>query len=201
MIKINLLAEGKRAVTRKAKAAPRAGAAPLDVGPWLLLAGFVLGVLVVAGWWFLLYRTIQEKDREIAVAQQEVNELQAIIKEVDEYKLKKAELEHKIQVITDLKLNQQGPVRIMDQVSRALPELLWLDRMQVSGSTITLNGQAFNTNAVANFIENLDKVAEFQEPILKDTRQSGQVYTFVISFGYAIPKPGAAEPAPAPAGG
>jgi len=196
MIKINLLAEGKRAVTRKAKAAPRSRAA-LDVGPWLLLAGFLGGALVVGGWWFLLHRTIKEKDAQIAVAQQEVNELQAIIKEVEEYKNKKDELEHKIQVITDLKLNQQGPVRIMDQVSRALPELLWLDRMQMSGSTITLTGQAFNTNAVANFIENLDKVPEFQEPILKDTRQSGQVYTFVITFGYALPKPGADESAPA----
>jgi type IV pilus assembly protein PilN len=197
MIKINLLAEGKRAVTRKAKAAPRAGAVPQDIGPWLLLGGFALAVVVVGGWWFLHKRIIASKDRDIAAAQVEVNKLQAIIKEVEDYQRKKAELEHKISVITNLKLNQQGPVRIMDQVSRALPELLWLDRMQVTGATITLTGQAFNTNAVANFIENLDKVPEFQEPILRDTRQSAQVYTFVINFGYALPKPGAEEPAPA----
>jgi type IV pilus assembly protein PilN len=201
MIKINLLAEGKRAVTRKAKAAPRTRVAREDLGQWLLVAGVLLGILVAGGWWFLLYRDSQQKDREIAVAQKEVDELQAIIKEVEEYKDKKAKLEHKIQVITDLKLNQQGPVRLMDQISRALPELLWLDRMQVSGANVTLNGQAFNTNAVANFIENLDKVPEFQEPILRDTRQSGQVYTFVINFGFALPKPATTEPAVAPAGG
>ena len=44
-----------------------------------------------------------------------------MIKEVEEYKAKKAELEHKIEVINDLKHNQRGPVQIMDQVSARCP--------------------------------------------------------------------------------
>ena len=198
MIKINLLAEGKRAVTRKAK-----GPAALerrDIGVWMLGAGVLLGLLVFGGYWFYLHREIQQKDEEIAVAQREVDELQAIIKEVEDYKLKKAELEHKIAVINQLKANQRGPVKLMDQVSRALPELLWLDSMDVTGTTVTIRGQAFNTNAVANFIENLDKVPEFNEPILVDTAQAGAVYSFQINFGFALAtKPEAAAPAkPAP---
>src|SRR4030095_2143134 len=180
MIKINLLAEGKRAVTRKAK-----GPSALersDIGVWMLGVGVLLGLLVFGGYWFYLHREIQQKDEEIAVSQREVDELQAIIKEVEDYKLKKAELEHKIAVINQLKANQRGTVKLMDQVSRALPELLWLDSMDVTGTTVTIRGQAFNTNAVANFIENLDKVPEFQEPILVDTSQQGSVYSFQIHF-------------------
>jgi type IV pilus assembly protein PilN len=207
MIKINLLAEGKRAVTRKAK-----GPAALerqDIGSWLLGAGALLGLLVFGGYWFYLHREIKQKDEEIAVAQREVDELQAIIKEVEDYKIKKAELEHKIAVINQLKANQRGPVKLMDQVSRALPELLWLDAMDVTGATVTLRGQAFNTNAVANFIENLDKVPEFQEPVLVDTSQRGAVYMFQINFGFALakkpeaaaaPKKPAARPAGPPVG-
>ncbi|NNC39546.1 MAG: PilN domain-containing protein, partial [Acidimicrobiia bacterium] len=64
------------------------------------------------------------------------------------------------------------------------PELLWLDRMTASGQTITLSGRAFNTNAVANFLENLDRVPEFQEPVLQDASQTGQTYSFVIRFSF-----------------
>ena len=197
MIKINLLAEGKRAVTRKAK-----GPAALerqDIGSWLLGAGILLGLLAFAGYWFYLRREIQHKDEEIVVAQREVDELQAIIKEVEDYKVKKAELEHKISVINQLKANQRGPVKLMDQVSRALPELLWLDNMDVAGATVILRGRAFNTNAVANFIENLDKVPEFQEPILVDAAQSGTTYAFQINFGFTLAKqPEAPKPPPPP---
>ena len=107
---------------------------------------------------------------EIAEAEKEVEELSSVIKEVDDYKAKKTELERKIKVIGDLKLNQRGPVKVMDNISRSLPELLWLDHLTMSASTIEIDGRAFNTNAVANFIENFDKVPEFGEPTLKDAR-------------------------------
>jgi Tfp pilus assembly protein PilN len=89
----------------------------------------------------------------------------------------------------------------MDYVSRALPELLWLDRMKVQGSTIQITGRAFNTNAVANFIENLDKVPEFEEPTLEGTSQEGGgVYRFVINFKYSFAKPKEPEAEGTPSG-
>ena len=54
-------------------------------------------------------------------------------------------------------------------------------------SNIEIEGRAFNTNAVANFIENLDKVPEFEEPTLRTTdQQAGGVYKFVIIFNYTF---------------
>jgi Tfp pilus assembly protein PilN len=183
MIKINLLSEGKRpAAVRKAKTTPGE-----DLALWLLLAGAFLGVLVAAGHWWILNGRLQEKLHEVTVAQQQVDALQAVIKEVDDYKAKKKNLTDKIQVINDLKTNQQGPVRIMDYISRALPELLWLDRMKLNASTIELEGRAFNPNAVAAFMENMDKVPEFKEGVLKDiTAQNNQVYKFLITFDYSF---------------
>ena len=185
MIKINLLSEGKRpAAVRKAKASPLEGK---DIGQYLIAAGLLLGIAAGAFYWWQHKGKIAEQQEEIAAAQAEVEALGAVIKEVEDYKAKKAELERKIGIINDLKANQRGPVRVMDHVSRALPELLWLDRMRMTGSTIEIEGRAFNTNAVANFIENLDKVPEFDEPTLKDTQeQAGGVYKFVINFGYSF---------------
>jgi type IV pilus assembly protein PilN len=195
MIKINLLAEGKRpTAVRKSKSAELLKGQ--DIGQWLLAAGLLFGVLVSAFFWWQTKEEKEAQDQEIAVAQAEVARLESVLKKVEDYKAKKAALETKIGIINDLKQNQRGPVRVMDYISKALPELLWLDRMTMDDASINLEGRAFNTNAVANFIENLDKVPEFDEPTLKDTtEQSGGVYKFSIEFRYSF------APPPAPEGG
>jgi len=187
MIKINLLSEGKRpAAVRKARSAGQPG----NLGNWLILVGVVLGGAAFAVQLYFANQYLDEKRAEVAQAQHEVDELQAVIKEVDDFKAKEAELQRKIKIINDLKLNQRGPVRIMDYISRALPELLWLDRMRMSASSIELEGRAFNTNAEASFLENLDKVPEFKEPTLKDTSvQALGLYRFVLDFDYTFAPP------------
>jgi len=195
MIKINLLSEGKRpAAVRKKSGVKLEGQ---EVGQWMLLVGILIGILTLAGAWWLQNQKTTAKQAEVETAQREVDQMASVIKEVEDYKGKKSELERKIGIINDLKANQRGPVRVMDYVSRALPELLWLDRMKMTASSIEIEGRAFNTNAVANFIENLDKVPEFDEPTLKTTeQQTGGVYKFFINFNYSFAghaKPGAAD--------
>jgi Tfp pilus assembly protein PilN len=187
MIKINLLSEGKRpAAVRKA----RAGVPAQDIALWMLFAGALAGVLVAAGYWWWLDGKLHDKQQEVAQAQKQVDALQAVIKEVEDFKRKKKSLTDKIGVINDLKSNQRGPVRVMDYISRALPELLWLDRLKMNASSIEIEGRAFNSNAVANFIENLDKVPEFKEPVLKDTtQQAAGVYKFLVTFDYSFAPP------------
>lgn len=188
MVKINLLSEGKRpAAVRKARVPAGLKLEGKEVGQWMLLAGIVLWAIVFGASLWLQNKKLDAKRQEVAQAQREVEALAAVIKEVEDYKAKKAELERKIGIINDLKANQRGPVRVMDYVSRALPELLWLDRMRVAGDSIQIQGRAFNTNAVANFIENLDKVPEFEEPTLEGTSQEGAgVYRFTINFKYSF---------------
>jgi Tfp pilus assembly protein PilN len=189
MIKINLLSEGRRpTAVRKSKSAELLKGQ--DIGQWLLAAGLVIGVLIATFFWWQTKTELEAQQEEIAAAQAEVAALDSVIKEVEDYKAKKAALEQKIGIINDLKLNQRGPVRVMDYISKALPELLWLDRMTMEEAVITVEGRAFNTNAVANFIENLDKVPEFEEPTLKDTaEQAGGIYKFAIEFKYSFAPP------------
>ncbi|MEA2691832.1 MAG: hypothetical protein QOJ16_1219, partial [Acidobacteriota bacterium] len=64
MIKINLLAEGKRpAAVRKVK--PSQLLEGKDFGLWLLAAGLVLGLAAVGLLWYMRHNTIAEKDQEI----------------------------------------------------------------------------------------------------------------------------------------
>jgi type IV pilus assembly protein PilN len=146
-----------------------------DIGQYLIVMGLILGLIASGVYWWQLKGQVETQQEDIAAAQAEVDALGAVIREVEDYKAKKTELERKIGIINDLKANQRGPVRVMDYVSKALPELLWLDRMTMNATTIEIEGRAFNTNAVATFIENLDKVPEFEEPTLKDASEHLQV--------------------------
>lgn len=190
MIRINLLSEGRRPVVAR-KAKPKLSLGDQDPGNLILIGGLILAVLVTVGWWYRLNSELRAVEARVRQAQAEYDKLAPIIAEVDEFKAMKTNLKTKIEVIEELKRLRTGPVSIMDNVSRALPDLLWLDQMSVIGSTVNIRGKAFNTNAVATFIENLDKVPEFREP---DTRNvvaesSKGTYTFQLSFQFVQPKP------------
>jgi len=76
-------------------------------------------------------------------------------------------------------------VRLLDGIARSLPEPLWLNRLGVSGERIILEGHAVNTNAVASFIENLNKLPDFGEPSLRlASLEPDKTYKFSISFGF-----------------
>jgi type IV pilus assembly protein PilN len=189
MIRINLVGEARRPVAARTGGGARlaGGDGESRAGDLALLAFCVFGVLVALGHFLVLRHQIQVKEAEVAEAQVEVDRLAPIIAEVEAFKRKKAELENKVQVISDLKANQQGPVQVMDKVSKALPQLTWLTRMEVNQNSMRLSGQAFNTNAIASFIENLDRVPEFKEPRLRDTTQRSERYTFTIECEYLTP--------------
>jgi len=191
MIKINLLSEGRRpVVARKAKTTISLGGQ--DPNNLLLFAGMLLGLLLAGGWWYVTDAAAKEVARQVREAEAEYEKLRPIINEVNQFKKKQADLENKVAVIKNLKRAQKGPVHIMDRVSRAVPELCWLEQMTVRGNRVELRGRAFNTNAVAAFIQNLDEVEEFNEPTAKNIKKTGKgssvSYSFEIDFGFIPPK-------------
>jgi type IV pilus assembly protein PilN len=200
MIKINLATEG-RAVARKTKSKQAMGMGDTSMAEILFLGIFLLGALVTVGTWYYHKSQLADRKAEVAEANREVEALRPVLQEVEDFKRKAAELERKINVIEELRENQRGPVHVMDQVSRALPELLWLDHMQLRGRTVEIRGRAFNTNQVATFIENLNRIPEFQEPRFREAAQrQGGIYQFTLEFNFSIPKPEPPPTAPPTAG-
>ena len=189
MIRINLISEGRKpVVARKSKAKVSVG----DQDPSLILlgAGAALGLLVALGWYFMVNSTLKGVQSDVRAARDEVRQLEPILKEVEAFKRQREELNTKINLINELTTKRRGPVHLMDQISRSLPDLVWLVSMQVRGKNVELSGQALNTNAIASFIENLSLVPEFKEPDTKDVSRVGDTaYRFSISFLFEIPQP------------
>lgn len=207
MIKINLIGDRRPAVARRAR--PKLGSSAASRSLMLLVGGAVLGLLIAGGWWWTLATRLEEAQAKVEAAKEEVKQLEKILAEVEQFKKKKADLTTRINVIKELTIAQRGPVAIMDGVSRSLPDLVWLQTMTVDARSVSLTGQAMNTNAIASFIENLAQVPEFREPETREIQQmqaaNQQIFRFSLSFPYALQKPveekpaDAAAPAAAPA--
>ena len=202
MIKINLLAEAKPAKKKRGVSA-LGGAGRLNL--LLILGGLFIGILVVGVQWWVEAARLKVQEEKNRLAQQEVTRLEAVLKEVQDFEDKKAKLQKKVDLINSLKASQRGPVRLMDEVSNAVPDLLWLDRMDVKGNSITLDGMALNPPAVANFFENLKRVQAFQEPKLialtAASAASANLYAYGLSFVFADLDRTQFEPAGTPAAG
>ena len=200
MIKINLVREGR--AVRGAGAAPAVSAAAAPAGGSninniLVVALLLIGLLIAGGYWWLAKRERDHALDTVAERQAQATKLEGIIKEVEQYQKRKDSLQQRIDLINQLKQNQKGPVRIMDQISRDLPDLVWLDRMSINGTSVTLNGRGLNPNAIANFIENIKRNPYFEEPNVGTVSQlsvNPLVYGFDMSFTFTYTPKGTAAP-------
>ena len=165
MIRINLLTEARAAAAKKKGPALPTGA---KLNNLLLIGGLALGLIYIGTMFLVLHNRNRKLDTEIAQAKEEVARLKSIIDEVKGYEDKKRSLEEKIDLINNLKTNQKGPVRLMDEVSKALPDLVWLTDMTMQGDQLTMKGRTLSPNAVATYLENLKKSPYFAEPVFKN---------------------------------
>lgn len=197
MIKINLAAERKAA---KAKAAsPVAKLEGAGGGQnYLLIAIILLGVVVAGAWYWVRSSELSRMRQEKADAQVELQRLEAIRKKADEFTRQKELLERKINLITDLKKKQTVPVHILDQVSRNLPDFLWLDSMSATANQIVISGKATTYNAVSNFYDNLLASGQFTDVVLGRTSEVPEGVSFSVQCKYTPPAEAATTAPPSP---
>ena len=109
-------------------------------------------VLVCLAAYLYMAGQIRELDSKIAAAEQRQRELQAIKKQVDELEQKRATFQRKVDLINKLQAEQQGPVHLLDELSKALPDFVWLSNLDQAGNQIRLQGQSNSLTSVADFI-------------------------------------------------
>jgi len=155
MIKINLVSDTPAAAATKRKSKGAEFSLGAKQGDIILLVVLALFLSTAGIYWFMLNSQVTELRQTEATRRAERNKLQEYIDKVEELEAKRTELRTKIDTIRQLKENQKGPVRILDEISRALPDLVWLTGMNIQGTHVTLNGSAMDENAIANYISNL----------------------------------------------
>lgn len=162
MIRINLLAEREQS---KKKAKPFQAAQKLTISASLIL----IATLVTIGWWYLaLSRESTTVDSEIAAAEKETTRLRGILQQVQQFEQQRAQLEQRVSLIEQLRKAQTGPVHLLDQISRALPTMLWLTELKQSDKSpneIVIDGRSTTLTGVSDFVKNLEESGYFKRSI------------------------------------
>lgn len=162
MIRINLLASERRA----AKAA--AGGGLQMAGQKMVLIGSVVLIATIAllGWRFwALGQQQAQVQREIDAANREEERLQEILRQVTEFENRKKILEARLALIDELRKGQSAPVHMIDQISKALPDMTWLTNMSQNGYTLTMTGRCLTLTSLSDFIGNLEASRYFIRPV------------------------------------
>jgi len=196
MIRVNLLAAERP--TKKKKAA--AAAAPGAVQGYLFLGLFFIGALVLcAGAWFYQSSKLNQLNTQIAAAEKRQRELQAIKKQVDDLEAKRATFQRKVDLIERLKAQQSAPVHMLDEISKALPDFVWLTGMDEAAGTVKFTGQSNGLTPVADFISALQRTGWFPTVDLVSSTEANNIVTFTLQAKFQSPEVAAKEAAAAAA--
>jgi len=201
MIRINLLAvERERTKTRVT--IPPAHRA--TIGATLILLATVLGV----GWWFWSLRQQSIRiDEEIARAEIQTQQLRSVLAQVQKFEARKAQLQQRVSIIEQLRNGQSAPVHVLDEISKSIPDRLWLTDMTQTGDDFAIAGMTTSMTAVSDFIANLEATRWFKRPVeivdsqVQPDSKVGDLVKFSVKATFVDPEAPAKLAAPAGRGG
>jgi type IV pilus assembly protein PilN len=138
-------------------------------------------------------------DEDIARAEAEAQQLRGVLAEVQKFEARKAQLQSRVTIIEKLRKGQTAPVRVLDAISRSLPDRLWLTELRQTGGVFAISGYATSLGALSDFVTNLETSKWFKKPVeLVDSQverdaKNGDFVKFSIKAN--VNDPDAASPA------
>jgi type IV pilus assembly protein PilN len=162
MIKVNLLTVERKGAKKKI------GGFQLGQKLIAVCSLILVAAVLFIGWrYWTLDKESQRLDADITRAQGEVARLQSIIAEVTQFEQRSQELQQRVSLIEQLRRDQTGPVHILDQVSRALPPMLWLLNMKqgANPNEVLIEGRCTTVTGLTDFVTNLEQSGFFRRSV------------------------------------
>jgi len=154
----------------------------------LIAAGALIFVVLVGVgiWAHYLDTVMEEKVATIDRKQKQVEELQVIIDQVVKYEEDIRSLENKVNTIKQLKDNQTGPVLMMDELNRRMPEEIWFTQIRTVGDLISVRGFGLSQTSIGDFMSSLEGSPYFFSVNLKisalKVQMGREIYEFELDF-------------------
>jgi type IV pilus assembly protein PilN len=161
----------------------------------------LLLIAVLAAAFFLQKQMIsREKDR-LQTAQAEKKKLEYVVAKLAELEKQKAVFERKIGLINQLRAQQDSAVVILDELSKSLPDWVWLTDVSSQGQMIQIKGNALSNNLIADYIYSLESSPHLANVNLissaQRTGRSAQYLEFSLTLNFVLPE--GAQPPQKPA--
>ena len=161
MIRLNLLPlkETERALGRRQQLS-------------LIALGVSIALLIMIIPFLIQGRTLASLDAQIDELNREVQQFNTQVREVHELDHLKKEVQAKLNVIEDLNRKRVGPSRVLDDLSGATPENLWLIDFTENVGQATLTGLALDNETIARFMRQLQTSPYFYAVDLVETSRT-----------------------------
>ena len=129
------------------------------------------------GYWYRLDRQAKSIAKQMQAAEQKNRELSDVKARFLERQTQANNYKRRVDVIDPLRAGQAGPVNLLAMLGETVngTEAVWLRKMDDTGASVSLEGTALSSDAVANLIANLQKTGFFKTVEIKETYQDDQI--------------------------
>lgn len=159
MIRINLLKPERKEV-RETPTAPSIEFKEKKKQPYFALI-ILLALAAIVALYYFQKNAIAEEQALLETAQQEKRSLRHVLTTLDALEQQKSLLERKIRLISQLKSQQGSAVIIMDELSKNIPEWVWLTETTFEGNSVRIKGKSMSNNLLADYLSNLKESSYF----------------------------------------
>ncbi len=136
----------------------------------------LLALLSAFATWSYFNNELDEQLDANALITQENVRLDTALAQIDTLEQRREDIISRMQVIQDLQGRRPVPVRIWDDLAKAIPPALYLNNLKREGDLITLTGLADNPNVVSSLIRNLDSSKWMGNSAVRNIQQNITAY-------------------------
>src|SRR3990172_6480695 len=188
MIRINLLAVERERTKRKSTG--------ISVAQRVTLACSLILVVTAAGvgWWFWsLGQQSAQLDRDILAAEQEIQRLRSVLGQVQQFETQRVQLRQRVALIEELQRGRSAPVHMLDEISRSVPDRLWLTQIEQAEGVLTIEGRTTVLTPLSDFVASLESSGYFKRPVeivnsQVETQQTTELVRFTVKAAFEAPQ-------------
>lgn len=169
-----------------------------------IAAGLALGLTLLAGvvTHLAMERRIDHQTARNQLLEGEIAKLDRQIKEIKDLDKIKADLVSRMEIIQQLQVSRPEIVHLFDELVTAIPEGVYLTKLEQTGRTIVVEGRAQSNARVSAFMKAIDSAAWIGRPRLmlienKDKTGTGLSH-FRLAFDQITPSKGETEAVTSP---
>lgn len=129
-------------------------------------AAFVAGVVVVGLTGFIYSQRIDHQMQRNDRLETEIVELEKSIEEIDGLERQKERLLARMEIIERLQGSRPEIVHLFDELSRQLPEGVYLTGLKQTGAEVELSGIAQSSTRVSALMRRIDSSEWLEDPVL-----------------------------------
>lgn len=155
----------------------------------LVTAVTLLALLAAFATWSYFNNELEEQRDANDRITQENSRLDAVLVEIDTLEQRREEIISRMQVIQDLQGRRPIPVRLWDDIAKAIPTALYLNNLKREGDLLTFTGLADNPNVVSSLIRNLDSSPWMGNSAVRNIQQNISAYETAPELGAATTNP------------